>query len=89
MTPATKFDIAFDRVLLVSELLQRSSSPVCAGSLAMTLSDRTNRDWSKRTVLRDLRLLQARGYAKPIEAGRRGATLRWRWSGAGMLRSAS
>lgn len=73
---------ALDRLLLISELLQRSSGPVCAGSLCLTLAERTNRPWSKRTVLRDLQLLRGRGYVEPIGGGKRGTTVTWQWIGA-------
>jgi predicted DNA-binding transcriptional regulator YafY len=92
MIAPAKFDTtaqALDRLLLISELLQRSTSPVCAGQLAMSLGDKTDRPWSKRTVERDLRLLSDRGLVVSIGRAKRGATLRWKWSGAGMLRSAS
>lgn len=78
---------AISRVLQVCEALQRSSGPVCAGTLAMSLSERTQRPWSKRTVLRDLQALSRSGYVKRTGRGNRGATVRWQWSGAGMLRT--
>lgn len=75
------------RVLLVCEALQRSAGPVCAGTLAMALAERTQRPWSKRTVLRDLEALRRSGYVRGIGRGTRGATVRWVWNGAGMLRT--
>lgn len=75
------------RVLLVCETLQRSPVPVCAGTLAMTLAEQTQRPWSKRTVLRDLQALCRGGYVRELGSGRRGATVRWSWCGTGMLRT--
>jgi predicted DNA-binding transcriptional regulator YafY len=78
---------AISRVLQVCEALQRATSPVCAGSLAIDLAERTKLPWSKRTVLRDLQALSQTGYVKSIGCGKRGTTVRWEWSGAGMLRT--
>lgn len=77
---------ALDRVLLLSELLQRSIGPVCAGSLALTIAERMNRAPSKRTILRDLRALHRRGLVELNGDGKRGSTLLWRWAGAATLR---
>lgn len=72
---------AIRRVLAVCEALQRSPRPVCAGSLAMSLTV------TKRTVLRDLRALNQAGLVTTVGGGKRGATVRWVWNGTGMLRT--
>jgi predicted DNA-binding transcriptional regulator YafY len=90
MIAPARFDAsqAVDRVLLTCEVLQRVTGPVSAGALAMTLEERAQRPWSKRTVLRDLQALERCGYVTSLGSGKRGATLRWQWTGSPGLRSA-
>lgn len=77
---------AIQRVLLTIEVLQRFTGPVSAGSLAMTLAERTGSPTSKRTVLRDLQALASCGYVAVTGGGRRGATVLWQWKGDRLLR---
>jgi predicted DNA-binding transcriptional regulator YafY len=77
---------AVQRVLLTIEVLQRSTGPVSAGSLAMTLAEHTGKPASKRTVLRDLQALHASGWVESLGGGRRGATVLWRLAGRRSLR---
>lgn len=68
------------RMVLIIEVLQRLADPVSTGSLALTLAE-YGKQPSKQTVLRDLSLLQARGWVERIGDDRRGTTVRWRWAG--------
>jgi hypothetical protein len=68
------------RMVLIIEVLQRCTAPVSTGSLALTLAD-YGKQPSKQTVLRDLSLLQSRGWVERIGGDRRGSTVHWRWSG--------
>ena len=72
---------SFDRLLLLSEVLQGTEGAATAGVLAMTLSEQTGRPWSQKTVSRDLALLMARGFVLADGAGKQGgAGVRWRWN---------
>ncbi|WP_390845047.1 winged-helix domain-containing protein [Anatilimnocola floriformis] len=78
-------ETAIDRVLYITELLRHASCPLSAGTLADRLAERTSKPWSKRTVLRDLRLLHRRGYVEPSGGGKRGSTVVWQWRGVADL----
>lgn len=72
---------SFDRLLLLSEVLQGIDGTTTAGALALTLAERTNRPWSQKTVSRDLTLLLERGFVVAEGGGKRGGSgVRWRWN---------
>lgn len=69
----------FDRLLLLSEILQGTTGSTTAGSLALTLQERGSPICS-RTIHRDLQLLQSRGFVRAIGTGKRGGPgVRWQW----------
>jgi repressor of nif and glnA expression len=74
-------DTQFDRLMMLSDLLQGIEGPATVGAIAMSLNERTGRPVCNRTVHRDLRFLHSRGFvqATGLTGKRGGPGARWQW----------